>query len=163
MRGATNMSIDMVLNVTWQAFAEVPVTALYRALMLRQSVFVVEQDCAYLDADGLDELAIHGLGRDQDGCLSAQWHESCHPVANSCCRRSAGSQWWPLRVAPVTVARSSRPRLPRSNGAILVPRCASMRRLIFEPFYGSFGFRRTGVPFDEDRIPHVAMIREPAA
>src|SRR5689334_11005011 len=61
----------MILNVTWQPLAELSPTALYRALMLRQSVFVVEQACAYLDADGLDEAAIHGLGHDRDGRVVA--------------------------------------------------------------------------------------------
>ena len=28
-----------------------------------------------------------------------------------------------------------------------------------ERFYGAFGFVRSGLPFDEDGIPHLAMLR----
>jgi ElaA protein len=31
-------------------------------------------------------------------------------------------------------------------------------QLYLEKFYASFGFARSGEPFDEDGIPHIAMI-----
>ena len=39
---------------------------MYTILQLRQAIFVVEQDCPYLDADGADEQAFHLQGRYQD-------------------------------------------------------------------------------------------------
>ena len=37
-------------------FQELSPDELYRIMVLRQRVFVVEQECAYLDADGFDVL-----------------------------------------------------------------------------------------------------------
>src|SRR5437016_7505754 len=52
------------LTVTWQCtpFAELTAGELYAVMEVRQRVFVVEQRCAYLDADGSDHLALHLLG-----------------------------------------------------------------------------------------------------
>ena len=41
---------------------ELKLSELYELLKLRASVFVVEQDCPYLDLDGKDSLATHILG-----------------------------------------------------------------------------------------------------
>ena len=41
------------------AWDQLSAHALYEALALRQRVFVVEQDCVYLDADGKDRIARH--------------------------------------------------------------------------------------------------------
>ncbi len=43
---------DLVLK----RFAELTTTELYGLLQLRSQVFVVEQDCVFLDLDGVDTL-----------------------------------------------------------------------------------------------------------
>ena len=43
-------------------YEELKLSELYELLKLRASVFVVEQDCPYLDLDGKDSLATHILG-----------------------------------------------------------------------------------------------------
>jgi ElaA protein len=160
MRGAKNMSVEMALNVRWQAFAEMSVTALYRALMLRQSVFVVEQTCAYLDADGLDEMAIHGLGHDRAGHLVAVARilpPGCKFALPSIGRIAVATdarRFGHGRAIVAAALAEAERRYPRS--AIRVD-----AQTYLEAFYGSFGFRRTGPPFDEDGIPHIAMIRDP--
>ena len=52
-------------TITWQctAFRELSPDDLYAAMQLRQIVFVVEQSCAYLDADGFDRVALQGTER----------------------------------------------------------------------------------------------------
>lgn len=45
-----------------KAFSELNVYELYEILALRQKVFVVEQECPYLDADNKDYKAKHLLG-----------------------------------------------------------------------------------------------------
>lgn len=50
----------------WSAFDELSRDELYEILRVRQEVFTVEQNCAYQDADGLDQCALHLL----------QWHQS---------------------------------------------------------------------------------------
>jgi ElaA protein len=43
-------------------FNELSVDELYDLLRLRQQIFVVEQNCIYLDADGVDKDCLHLLG-----------------------------------------------------------------------------------------------------
>ena len=50
-------------------YNELGLDELYDILVLRQEVFVVEQDCPYLDADGKDQASYHVSGRDASGKL----------------------------------------------------------------------------------------------
>ncbi len=43
-------------------FHKLNVNELYDLLHLRQQIFVVEQNCIYLDADGVDKACLHLLG-----------------------------------------------------------------------------------------------------
>ncbi|MEZ4235330.1 MAG: hypothetical protein R3F59_04055 [Myxococcota bacterium] len=58
------------LDWRWLDWPALPADLLYDALMLRQRVFVVEQTCVYLDADGRDPQAHHLLGL-RDGRVAA--------------------------------------------------------------------------------------------
>ena len=49
------------IKFVWKNFDELSNDELYAALHLRQEVFVVEQDCPYLDADNSDQSAFHLL------------------------------------------------------------------------------------------------------
>ena len=49
------------IKFVWKSFDELSNDELYAALHLRQEVFVVEQDCPYLDADNSDQSAFHLL------------------------------------------------------------------------------------------------------
>ncbi|MGJ4939827.1 GNAT family N-acetyltransferase [Bradyrhizobium sp. HKCCYLS1011] len=149
----------MALTVTWQDFAALSAAEIYRVLMLRQQVFVVEQLCAYLDADGLDEAAIHGLGWDQDGGLVA--------VARIL---PPGSRFDMPSIGRIAVARHAR-GLGYGRTLVGLALAETERRYPDRPvridaqahleqFYASFGFVRSGHPFDEDGIPHVAMISQ---
>jgi ElaA protein len=52
------------MNLTFQTkqFKALSVSELYSILKLRSEVFVVEQNCVYLDIDGKDQKALHVLG-----------------------------------------------------------------------------------------------------
>jgi len=150
----------MSLSVRWRTFAELSTSDLYDALNLRQAVFVVEQNCAFLDADGLDLLGIHGLGRDETGSLVAVARilppGSKHPMPS---------------IGRIAVARHTR-RLGYGRSIVADALLDVQRRyprspvqidaqLYLEQFYASFGFKRVGEPFDEDGIPHIAMTWTP--
>ena len=45
----------------WKTFAELSLDELYAIINLRQKVFIVEQDCPYIDADYADQDAFHLL------------------------------------------------------------------------------------------------------
>jgi ElaA protein len=150
----------MSLSVRWRAFSELAPFELYGALGLRQAVFVVEQNCAFLDADGFDVDALHGLGRDRDGRLVA--------VARIL---PPGSKHPEPSIGRVAVA--SDVRRYGYGRAIMAAALAETRRLYpdspvkidaqayLEKFYGSFGFVRSSEPYDEDGILHIIMTCRP--
>src|SRR3954463_15107092 len=60
------------MQTTWfvRQFTELTVTQLYAITQLRERVFVVEQNCVYLDADGADPKCRH-LWAEQGGAIVA--------------------------------------------------------------------------------------------
>ena len=55
----------MILNV--KDFHELSVDELYEIMKLRVSVFVVEQQCPYMELDGADKTALHVWLEDESG------------------------------------------------------------------------------------------------
>ena len=51
----------MKSSIVWKIkpFAKLSTEELYQILKIRQEVFIVEQTCYYLDADGYDQQAVH--------------------------------------------------------------------------------------------------------
>lgn len=58
------------LNWSYKHFSELSTTELYDILWLRSRVFVVEQNCVYLDVDYKDQKSYHLMGT-HDGKLVA--------------------------------------------------------------------------------------------
>lgn len=54
------------MQVVIKKFEELTNYEVYNILKLRSSVFVVEQDCVYLDADGVDLKSYHVYLKDND-------------------------------------------------------------------------------------------------
>lgn len=131
--------------------------ALYDLLALRQRVFVVEQHCVYLDADGKDASARHVLGWQGDR-LSA--YARILPEGARFAERSIGR----VVVAPEARGRGvARALMERAIASIReadgpVPIALSAQAHL-ERFYASLAFERVGDAYDEDGIPHVAMRR----
>lgn len=143
----------------WSTFSELSGEALYAALALRQAVFVVEQDCAYLDADGRDHHAHHLLGW-RGGVLVA--YLRAFPPGGFYAEAAIG------RVITATSARAEglgralmeeghrRSAATWGPGPIKISAQAYLRR-----FYESLGYRVVGPAYDEDGIPHLPMVRSP--
>ena len=51
----------MKIKFKWKLFSELTTDELYTIIHLRQKVFIVEQDCPYIDADYADQKAYHLL------------------------------------------------------------------------------------------------------
>jgi ElaA protein len=146
------------MNLEWQTleFRQLTVEWLYAVLRLRQQVFVVEQDCAYLDLDNLDQHAIHMLcGR--DGQLLA--YQRCLAPGLSYPESSLGR---------IVVCPSQR---GQQLGKALVQRGIKYNRSRWpqtgirinaqahlQPFYSQFGFIAEGDEYLEDNIPHRQML-----
>jgi ElaA protein len=131
---------------------------LYDIMALRQEVFIVEQNCPYLDADRKDFQSWHLMGRNAEGKLVAYTRLLPKGLAYE---------------AYVSIGRVVTSPLARGTGAgkILMQRSIEMCRHLFGnqaikigaqsyllKFYESFGFQSTGEEYLEDGIPHTKMI-----
>jgi ElaA protein len=142
------------LSLTWHDFADLSPMLLYEMLRFRQAIFVVEQECAYPDLDGVDQRAHHLLLR-IDGTLAGNLRLIPYPDQ----RRVA--------IGRVAVASSFRRRgLARRLMAEGLARCARDRpdcaitltaQTYLTGFYESLGFRATSAPFDDYGLAHVRM------
>jgi ElaA protein len=137
--------------VRWieKAFGELTIAELYAIVALRERVFVVEQACAYLDADGLDPQARH------------LW---CDDLAAYARILPAGAKYASQSIGRVIVAPEARGRgLARDLMIRAIAACTGPIELgaqaHLEKFYASLGFQRTGDIYVEDGIPHVDMLR----
>ncbi|MEL6389464.1 MAG: GNAT family N-acetyltransferase [Bacteroidota bacterium] len=138
-------------------FEDLNLHLLYQILRLRQEVFVVEQDCAYLDADGLDEQSYHVIGIDPNDTVQAYArvlpaghsypeYASIGRVVTSPAYRGQGEG---LRTMQRSLA------LARSLDWTPIKLSAQVYAI---PFYEQLGFRSVGDEYLEDGIPHIGMI-----
>jgi len=144
-------------------FRDLSTDEIYEILALRQAVFVVEQRCAYLDADGRDRQGHHLLGRDASGSLVA-YLRILDP----------GSRFREPSIGRVLIQPEHR---GKGLGKVLM--LEGMRecwRLFpglsisisaqhyLRKFYEDLGFVSVGdgSPVDEDGIPHIRMLASPA-
>lgn len=150
-----------MLRFRRRSFDALTVRELHDALALRSRVFVVEQDCVYLDVDGRDLVAEHVLGFEGDALVA---YARVLP---------AGGRFDVPSIGRVVVAPEVRghgharalmlesmevSRARHGEGALAVAAQAHL-----ETFYASLGFVRTGDTYDEDGIAHVDMRWAPGA
>jgi ElaA protein len=143
---------------TWRRFGGLALDDLYDALALRSRVFVVEQNCPYLDADGLDRASWHLLGRGAGGVLQAYLRVVDPGIKYE--EPSIGRV-----VSAPEARRTGAGRMLLAEG---VRRCGQTwpgeairigAQAYLERFYAGFGFATVGEPYDEDGIPHLQMLR----
>ena len=150
-------------KITWQwsRFEELRPEHLYEIVRLREGVFVVEQNCAYLDADGRDPAAWHLLGwLSNDGERKLVAYSRVFEPGIRYPEGSVGRVVTAPEVRRTGVGRMLMTEaLRRLEG--LAPgrpvRIAAQRYL--ERFYASFGFKPASAPYEEDGIIHVDMLR----
>ena len=147
--------------LTWKLkhFKELSGTELYAIMRVRQEVFVVEQNCPYLDADGKDIYCQHLVGY-VDGEIAA--YARIVPPHVSYAEPSIG------RVLTSSKYRTG------GYGKLLMQKAISETinvygavdirigaQLYLKKFYESFGFVQQGDVYDEDGIDHIIMLRRP--
>jgi ElaA protein len=140
---------------TWhlRTFAELTAAELYAILALRQRVFVVEQNCAYLDADGIDPVSRH-LWAEQGGAIQA--YLRIVPAGVKFPELSIGRVITAPKARGSGLGRELMKRGIAAAGAVPI-RIGAQAHL--EKFYGALGFQRASDVYDEDGIPHVEMVR----
>lgn len=151
------------MTPTWQCtpFDELSPAELYAALQLRQRVFVVEQKCAYLDADEIDGECVHLLGWEAGERRRLIAYSRLVPPGVKYTEASIG------RVASHPDVRGTGAGRDLMRVAIEQVEARGWGRAIriaaqmyLENFYEGFGFRRVSEPYLEDDIWHVDMLRD---
>lgn len=147
------------MDITWRDkhHQELTTTELYALLALRCAVFVVEQQCAYLDVDGLD---LQGDNRHLLGVHNNQLVAYARLLAPD----DAAS---PVKIGRVIVSDSVRGA--RLGNRLMTEALASCQqhwpgRDLFlsaqahlQAFYRQHGFEPIGETYLEDGIPHIDM------
>ena len=148
----------MKLIWTTKTLDELSTLALFDILKLRQSVFVVEQECAYPDIDDTDSAAQHLCGYNESGALLA-YARLIKP----------GVSYPEASIGRVVISASARGL--RLGEALMQQALLEMARLFpnqvikigaqehLEKFYTSLGFERSSAMYIEDGIPHIHMLR----
>jgi len=148
--------------MTWtlKTFNELTIDEFHDILQLRINIFVVEQDCPYLELDGKDRKAYHFFGQDDGGRIIAY-------------TRIFGPGDYYEQPAIGRVVVDSDHRGDGTGYALMKGTLENMRKLFGDvtikigaqkylvEFYGKLGFKSTGEEYIEDGIPHVYMIRQP--
>lgn len=144
---------------SWSQFEDLQAQQLYAVLRLRQEIFIVEQGVPYADIDDRDAQSLHLLGllnkkvvaylRALPPDLFAPGYASFGRVVVTHKMRGRG-------LGRLLVEKYF-DRFENENSDIPI-KISSQAYL--KDFYASFGFVAVGAPYIEDRIPHIAMIKQ---
>lgn len=150
------MHTEPQIHWQWAHFEDLTGHRLHGMLQLRQQVFVVEQRCIYLDADGLDPQCLHCWGTTPQGDLAA--YARVVPAGNGFDGPAIG------RVVVAPAWRAS------GLGSALMGKAIELARTQFpgqtvwisaqahlQAFYARLGFTPTSEPYDDDGILHLDM------
>ena len=139
-----------------RAFNELSVTELYELLRLRSEVFVVEQNCVFLDMDNKDQQCYHVLLYNDTQLVAyarvlppglSYKEASIGRIITSLAVRGTGAG----KVLTTYAIEESR-RL-YGNGPIRIG-----AQVYAMKFYGQLGFKPDGEIYDEDGIDHIEMV-----
>jgi ElaA protein len=140
-------------------FADLTPFEVHDLLQLRSAVFVVEQNCVFLDVDGVDPQCWHLLGR----------AKGSGPLLAYCRLVPPGVKYPEPSIGRViTSASGRRTGAGRELMGEAVKRAHELwpgqalrigAQMYLEKFYGDFGFSRCSEPYDEDGIMHIEMLR----
>ena len=151
----------LVAEIDWRVcrFGELSLVELARIYRARQQVFSIEQQCVYLDADEADEVSFHVAAWSPQHAVPLAYARLVNPGAKYA-EASMG------RVITTAAARG------QGLGRELVRRVLELSARVhpgqpirisaqerLAPFYAEFGFVTLGLPYLEDGIPHLEMLR----
>ena len=141
-------------------FDNLTVDELYAILQLRSEVFIVEQNCVYLDPDGKDQQAWHLIGTEKDIV-----------IAYTRILAPGVSYTDPSIGRVVTSPSKRRSGLGRELMERSIEQCEKLfgkksitlsAQVYLKKFYESLGFIGVGDEYLDDGIPHIKMSRKPS-
>jgi len=143
------------LNWIYKSFNDLSPQELYAILKLRSEVFVVEQNCVYLDTDNKDLDSFHLCGWDKNELVAyarllppglAYKEASIGRVVTNPKYRKTGAGKALMNHA-----------IEKTLGQYKVSEIKIGAQLYLLSFYTSLEFKQSGPEYLEDGIPHVEM------
>ncbi len=148
------------MELKWKIkpFEALNVNELYDLLKLRSEIFVVEQNCVYLDLDGKDKKALHLIGEYDNKIVAyVRLFDAGISFDNASIGRVVvdadyrDRKWGhDLMREAISAIKSNFNKEKITIGA----------QLYLKKFYESHGFVQSSEMYLEDDIPHIQMIRE---
>lgn len=149
----------MEKEIKWQiqAFRELSIESLYNILSLRNEVFIVEQNCVYMDTDAKDQKALHLQGYINDQLVAY------------CRLFQAGDYFEEASIGRVVVSPKFRmlklghQLMDNAIQAIVdffgEYQITISAQLYLRKFYEAHDFVKISDIYQEDGIPHIRMQR----
>ena len=149
--------MNLKLEWTIKKFHELANEELYQLLRLRSEIFVVEQQCNFMDMDNKDQKSHHLLGMKEGQLLAysrivppgiSYEYPSIGRIVVSSQGRGMG-----LGIELMQISISTLENLYGNNSIRIGA------QLYLKKFYESFGFEKSSDIYLEDNIEHIEMTR----
>ena len=148
----------MEIQWTIKSFENLSVNELYDILKLRSEIFVVEQNCVYLDIDGKDKQALHLFGEFEGKIVGySRLFKPGITFDNASIGRVVVDANYRDRKWGHDLMREAIAGIKHHFGESQITIGA---QLYLKKFYESHGFIQTSEMDLEDDIPHIEMKRE---
>lgn len=145
-----------MISFITKSFNELSNTELYQLLQLRSEVFVVEQNCVYLDMDNKDEKSFHVLGYENGKLVACTRlvppgvsYESEPSIGRVVTHPSVRQSGYGKLLMEYSIAKTKE----LFNSSVIVIGAQSY----LDRFYQNLGFVPEGEEYLEDDIPHRTM------
>ncbi|MEJ2583591.1 MAG: GNAT family N-acetyltransferase [Robiginitalea sp.] len=144
------------MQIIVKTFQELDIEELYKLLQLRSDIFVVEQDCVFLDPDDKDQSALHVLGwKGRELVAYARIFGPGEYFEQASIGRVAVKKSFRGRGYGVQIMQES---IKAVKGHFGTTDIALSAQKYLEQFYRDLGFSTEGKEYMEDGIPHVRMV-----
>nr|WP_315144837.1 GNAT family N-acetyltransferase [uncultured Flavobacterium sp.] len=148
------------MSLQWKIkdFESLSVNELYDILRLRSEIFVVEQNCVYLDLDGKDKKGLHLIGEFEGKILAySRLFKPGISFDNASIGRVVVDANYRDKKWGHELMREAIAGIENHFGESKITIGA---QLYLKKFYESHGFVQTSEMYLEDDIPHIEMKRE---
>ncbi|KAG4083852.1 acyl-CoA N-acyltransferase [Neocallimastix lanati (nom. inval.)] len=139
-----------------KTFDELTTRELYEILKTRQEIFVVEQNCPYMDLDDLDDPALHVFCWNEKGRVAAYLRVFERDKENGVVQIG--------RVVTLVHGQGLGGKILHTGVEVAIQQLHA-KKIYLEAqtyaigYYEREGFKVVSEPFLEDNIPHVKMER----
>lgn len=144
------------MQVEVKTFEQLGAEELYKLLQLRSEIFVVEQECVFLDLDDKDQAALHVLG--WEGSVLAAYARIFGPgdyFKEASIGRVAVREGFRGTGLGIHIMKECIQAVKHRFGHVNI---ALSAQKYLQQFYTDLGFLTEGKEYLEDGIPHIRMV-----